>query len=903
MSDTSQAQLSFGSLLGEKPTSVPTEQAVTADDKVRDIRVGEQDANMAPMLKAYLKTKSQFPDKVVLFQVGDFYEIFFDDASRVAEILQIRLTARHKDQLNPVPMCGVPIHAIENYLPKLLDAGVSCVVVAQTEEEPGKKGMVGREISRIVTPGVRYQGDGLDEKAFNFLAALCFDKHGAGAASVVDVSTGRLIVSETAGIEELVETLRRFRPAEVIIPSTVFSVPLEKTDRHYRDIRKTIEQLGAATLYRPFAKISAAEVARTIKPFVDETPVELSPLSALGLATTQVLLGYVEEISCGTLPKLSQISIGEHANAVFIDSATRRNLELTETLIGGDKKHSLVSHIDYTQTPMGYRLFLEWILAPSTDLKEITSRHDAVEYLIKNASVLTAVREALPAVRDLDRLITRIGTPRATPREAKALGESLEKLPAILAVLGANTVGALQDVVAGFDPLADVYERVKAAIVDDPPAKANEGDLIRDGFDEEVDKFRHIRRDGQSMLARLEQEERERTGISGLKVKYNSVFGYFIEVTKTHLAKIPADYERKQTLVNAERFVTKALKDFEVSILSARGRQIERERELFNELRAWISLQATRIQEMSRKLSLLDVLSAFAELARRHNYCRPVMRQDIELIIKSGRHSVVEQVVGEHNFVPNDTYLNGKDRRFAILTGPNMGGKSTYLRQVGLIQLLAQTGSFVPAKSCELGIVDRIFTRIGAADDLTRGDSTFMVEMREAATIVTRATKRSLVLIDEIGRGTATTDGLAIATAIAEWLHDKVCCRTIFATHFHELTELGQQKDGAFCLSVGVIEKDHEVVFTHRIEEKVGDRSYGIEVAKLAGLPNELITRAFRLLKEMDGKTTVKPLVENVTIDASRDTLAQAIADIDIDRLTPLEALNQLSQLKQKVDR
>ena len=879
---------------------------------------------LAPMLQQYVDLKERYPEHLLLFQVGDFYEVFFDDAKIAADVLDIRLTSRDKDQENPIPMCGVPQHALDNYLPKLLKDGLSCVVMSQVEEgakSKNKKGGVRREITRIVTPGVRYEGDGLDERKFNYLAAVCMSSGDIGVVSYVDVSTGHLRAQEAESTEEILEILQRITPSEILIPSQLFEVPVQSNEVWLRAVKQFADEIAARLVTRPFERVSRGEVqSRIAELLTSENPsTALETLPPVGLAALATTLNYVEDVSFTSTPRLSKFTVDLGQQSVLIDTATRRNLELSETRMTGDRKNSLIYHIDYCKTAMGARQLSEWIHAPSSNIEEIIARHDAVEELAGDDVRLEDLRRLLVGVRDLDRLVSRVTAGRATPSDLGMLTGSLASLPEVVELLESCKSDLLAGLTQACDQLTDVYQRLSEALVEQPPVRLNEGGIFGDGFHEEIDRLRDIRSDGRSWLTRLENSEKEKTGITALKIKYNNVFGYFIEVTKTHLAKVPAHYERKQTLANAERYVTQELKEQEVAILSAKSKQVELERELFVELRAFIASQAGRIQQTSSVLSQLDVLGSFAHLSRQHNYVRPLMREDQEVRIERGRHPVVEQVLGAHNFVPNDCQMNGQERRFAVLTGPNMGGKSTYLRQVGLMQLLAQAGSFVPAASAELGVVDRIFTRIGAADDLSRGDSTFMVEMREAAVIVRKATSRSLVLIDEVGRGTATSDGLAIALAVAEWLHDHIGCRTIFATHFHQLTELERMKDGAFCLSVGVVEREKDIVFTHRIEERAADRSYGIEVARLAGLPEALLARAVEVLtafsdvSEESGmgvsraaKPTTAPAANT---DRSVDRMSQGAREI-LDRLrtsrpdtmTPLQALTELSELKEMLD-
>ena len=936
MSDSTAAQLSLGNVLETGKQTAQSIEPVVADQAAardldegqdniarRRIRLAPQTAELAPMMRHYLKLKEEHPQHLLLYQVGDFYEIFFEDAKIASAVLGIRLTARHKDQPDPVPMCGVPVHAVENYVPRLLKAGFSCVILSQVGDAQNKKGMMAREISRIVTPGVRFEGDGLDETQFNYLAAVCLNTRQQGAVSYVDVSTGHLRLQPVETSEELVEVLRRIRPTEILLPGSLFTLPAERGERWLREAKRVAQDLNCRVVTRPFVDVTREELSVRLNDLLPPGDAALrsqalgmvQDLDREGLASLAVILDYVREVSFGHMPRLSHLSVEERTAAVFIDAATRRNLELTETRIDGQRKNSLLGHIDYTRTAMGSRLLADWLLSPSTNLEQIEARLDCVGELCAKGEALENLREKLCGIRDIDRLTSRITGNRATPRDFMALRESLESLPAIDKSLKGLDSPLFSALAQQFDALEDVAQRLISALVDDPPNKITEGGIFRDGYHAEIDRLRRIHTEGRHWLAALENRERQRTGIAGLKVRFNNVFGYFIEVTKANLHKVPSDYERRQTLTNAERFITRELKDYEVSLLSAKARQIDLERELFLELREWLSAQSGRIQLTARLLAMLDVLSALSHLASKHNYCRPQLGDGLKMRVVGGRHPVVERVLGEHNFVANDVLLDGAERRFAVLTGPNMGGKSTYLRQVGLIQLLAQAGSYVPAQSAELGLVDRIFTRIGAADDLARGDSTFMVEMREAAAIVKKATSRSLVLIDEVGRGTATTDGLAIAEAIAEWLHDRIGCRTVFATHFHELTELARTKPGVFCLSVGVIERDLDIIFTHRIEEKAADRSYGIEVARLAGLPESLLQRAETLIEQGEARLPAVNDAEGMG-RAERmgsrkggegsdipQLLIERIKDYHPNSMTPLQALHELIALKRLLDK
>lgn len=866
---------------------------------------------LAPMLQHYVETKRKYPEHLLLFQVGDFYEIFFEDAHKASGILNIRLTSRNKDDPDAIPMCGVPIHALDNYLPKLLRAGVSCVLMSQVEDSKGKKGGVSREISRIVTPGIRFEGDGLDEKSFNFLLAVSFSSRGAGALSFSDVSTGVLRVVEVESVDELLDMIQRVSPSEIVLPSVVDSIPVEKDEVWVRRVRAYGEETGVRVLFRPFERMKRESMSQRLEKLLSgAVPPFVSALGQEALSAVTALLDYVDDVSFGNTPMLSEFSFLESGQGLVLDAATRRNLELTETRIDGERRNSLLNRIDYTRTAMGARQLGEWLLSPSTKREEIQARHGAVEELIAQVDCLEAFREVLLGVRDIDRLVSRITTRRAMPSDLGALRDSLRNLPKFAEYMKRCHSVLFEELAGRFDVLHDVWERLDEVLVDEPPIKLVDGGIVRKGVHSELDRLKKLAEEGSSWLVELEQRERQATSIPSLKVKYNNVFGYFIEISKAHQEKAPAHYERRQTLVNAERFVTKELKEFEQEVLSARSRQIDLEREIFTELRNWVAENVARLQRSARVISTIDVLCSYAYAARKHAYIRPELREDGMLKIVGGRHPVVEQVLGQQNFIPNDVRLDGEKRRFAVLTGPNMGGKSTYLRQVGLIQLLAQAGSFVPATSAELTLVDRIFTRIGAADDLARGDSTFMMEMREAAIISKKATARSLVLVDELGRGTATTDGLAIAWAIAEWLHDVIRCKSVFATHFHELNDLVANRDGVFCLSVGVVEHADSVVFTHRIEEEAAMRSYGLEVAELAGLPTALLVRAREVFEELgqrekqqvahlpkrEGAVGFSPEKEKKLL--AFETLGERIAGLQINSLTPLQAMMELEKLQ-----
>lgn len=891
-------------------SSAPRERTIELQPPAAEVPSPKE---LAPMLQQYVETKRKYPEHLLLFQVGDFYEVFFDDAIKASEVLSIRLTSRNKDNPDSIPMCGVPVHALDSYLPRLIRGGFSCVIVSQVEDGRGKKGAVQREISRIITPGIRFEGDGLDERSYNFLLSLRFTSRGTGAVSFADVSTGVLRIAEVEGADELIDMLQRVQPTELLVPSLIDGLPLDRDEAWMRRVRALAEEAKIRLSYRPFDRVRRDALQERLTGRISgELPAFLEQLGPDALSSVSSLLDYVDDISFGKAPAISELSFLEAGRGMVLDAATRRNLEICETRIDGDKRNSLLGRIDYTRTAMGARQLGEWILAPSTDREEITARHESVEELIRRSEALELFREILVGVRDIDRLVSRITTNRAVPADLGALRDSLRRLPEFQAALSASTSALLVDLSLRFDALEEIHRKLSETLVDEPPVKLLDGGIIREGIEPELDRLKKLGNDGTSWLVELEQRERIATGIPSLKVKFNNVFGYFIEISKTHLEKAPTHYERRQTLVNAERFVTRELKDFEQEVLSAKSRQVDLERELFSALRTWVGERVPAIQRTARVLATVDLLGSFAHAARRHVYVRPVLREDGVLNIVGGRHPVVEQVLGQQNFIPNDVRLDEDCRRFAVLTGPNMGGKSTYLRQTGLIQLLAQAGSFVPAASAEVPIVDRIFTRIGASDDLARGDSTFMMEMREAAIIAKKAGKSSLVLVDELGRGTATTDGLAIARAIAEWLHDVIGCKTLFATHFHELNSLVENRDGVFCLSVGVVEDGDEVQFTHRIDECAADRSYGLEVAALAGLPARLLARAREVFDELgSAESTARPVTvapeprrasyaspQTEQRNVILEDLVGSLAALAPDSMTPLDALVELDRLR-----
>ncbi len=890
--------------LPESPVAPASAESVSeATPQVED---GErlQPVDMAPMLRQYLQVQHDHPEHLIFFQVGDFYEVFFESAITVAEVLNIRLTSRDKHADNPIPMCGVPIRAFESYLPKILLAGYRAVVVSQVEDgkrnpKNGKLKAVRREITRIVTPGVRLE-EGLNERSSNFCAAAVFIPDG-GAVVAFDISTGQLKIKECETREELVDAVERLRVSEIILPSTINDRPV-KNEKWLSELRARLNESQTAIISRAFSDLSTAEE------FFPQSKDLARPIrAALG-----TLFTYVREVSCGRLHGVSCYSIEKAGLGSLIDSSTVRNLEVLETRIDGDKKYSVFSKIDRTRTAMGSRLLQDWLISSRPELDEVQARHGLVGELCDKSSLLADLRNSLGSVKDLERLVSKVQAFRSSPQEIAIIRDSLAVIPAI-----SNLLESLQEPLAGdlrtrLPQLVELRDLLSEALVQDPPYRLGERPCFQPRYHYELRKLYELTTDVGQRLLELETKERARSGIANLRIKQAAGFGYCYEVSRANASKVPVDYERRQTLTNVERFVTPELKAFEIEIFAAEENHAQLERELFQELQSKVASFAQQIQTAAQVLSELDVLCAFAELAVEQNYVRPEMTEGEELCIEGGRHPVIEQVIGQTNFVANDARLDGDKRRFAVLTGPNMGGKSTYLRQIGLIQLMAQMGSFVPARRATLGMVDRIFTRIGASDDLSRGESTFMVEMRETSTILRRASRKSLVLIDEVGRGTATSDGRAIALAVSDYLLDAVGCRTVFATHFHELTT-ALEREGVFFLAVGVEEIGSEISLTHRILEQIGDKSYGIEVAKLAGLPSSVIERAQHYLSFSDSETLVTDLsegsVRNETLaplvpvplnkEASvYEPILKEIAGLELESLTPIEAMIFLNTLK-----
>jgi len=891
-----------------------------------------------PLMRQYAAVKKEHPTALLFFRLGDFYELFFDDAIVASKELQITLTSRNKEKGIAVPMCGVPHHAAEGYIGKLIRKGFKVAICEQMEDVRLAKKLVRREVTRVVTPGTAADSL-LGSEENNFLAALAQVGESVGFAAL-DLSTGEFRATEFSGenaMRRVQEELEQLRPKELLYGS---AAPLFDGRRRQVSFDRTQEIAGSAhalPTHLPQPRAAGAAWAET--PLDDwifapdhaipllENHFGVLSLEGFGLAgrtaaaaAAGAILHYVRSTQRGALDHVDRIGWYERQNCLVLDAVTVRNLELIEPLFAGaDAGTTLFRSIDSTITPMGKRLLRAWLLRPSLDLAEINARLDAVEASVRETIAREELRRALDGVLDLERLLSRVTLETANPRDVLALAASLAKIPAIKTAAGRFPAERLKTLRESLDELSELRERIEKTIVAEPPLSFADGGVIAAGVDRDLDELRELSRNSKQVLAQIEQRERGRTGIASLKVKFNSIFGYYIEVSKPNLHLVPQDYERKQTLVGAERFTTPELKEYEAKILDAQEKIVEIERRLFTELRVAIASEAKRIRQTALALAEVDVLSSLGHVAALRNYCRPQFIATTDggsgnLEIIEGRHPVIEQqemAGGSERFVPNDLYLNASTHTILLLTGPNMGGKSTYLRQTALMVILAQMGSFVPARSTRLSVMDRVFTRIGASDNLARGRSTFMVEMTETAAILHTATARSLILLDEVGRGTSTYDGLAIAWAAVEYLHARVRAKTLFATHYFELTELAEQLSGVKNYHVSVKETGGGIAFLRKVEPGAADRSYGIEVAKLAGLPNEVITRAREVLTEHE--SAERDLTEHLSPGASppptqltiftpiSQPVLEKLREVDLNRLTPLEALNLLAELKKEI--
>ena len=872
---------------------------------------GKNQDTTTPLMKQYWAIKNQHRDHILFFRMGDFYELFYDDAKVAAEVLGLTLTARGHGAAGDVPLAGFPHHALDGYLAKMIKAGYKVAICEQVEDPKKAKTIVKREVIDVVTPGTVLSDDLLESKRNNFLVAVYFKGELCGMAKA-DLSTGEFSVTEFRR-EEIQDYLLNAQPSEVLVSE-------EQEDylrKHVRNVVHFTVTTRAEWLFaRDFAYETLIRHFKTVslKGFGCE---DLDP----GISAAGVLIHYLEENKKAQLAHIRQLSRHYPQEHMILDPATLRNLEILTTLQGERKEGSLIGILDRTVTPMGGRLIRGWVQFPLRRVPEINRRLDSVEELVSRSDVREKLRKHMGRIGDLERLISRIAVRRCNARDLLALKKSLAVLPEIQQEMAPLESALLAELREGFRDVSDLTDLIGRAIVDEPPVAVTEGGIIRKGFHAELDEYREIAFSGKKWIANLQALERQKTGIPSLKVGYNKVFGYYIEVTKTHLSKVPPGYIRKQTLVNAERYITPELKEYEEKILTAEEKMAALEYELFEQVRSQIAGAAERIQQNARVIAQVDVLCSLAALAEAENYTKPVVDDGLEIEIKDGRHPVVEKMlpVGEV-FIPNDTYLSNRDHQILVITGPNMAGKSTYIRQVGLIALLAQMGSFVPAKSARIGVVDRIFTRVGASDNLVGGESTFLVEMNEMANILNNATERSLLLLDEIGRGTSTFDGLSIAWSVVEYLHNnpKVAAKTLFATHYHELTELELILPRVKNYNIAVKEWGDQIVFLRKIVRGGCDHSYGIQVARLAGLPRPVVERAREILANLEADEltpTRQPRlarrtkqrrgmrIQQLSLFAQPDEeLRRELEKLDINNMTPLQALNKLNELRQKLN-
>jgi len=883
-------------------------------------------------MRQYLEVKDAYPDCIVFFRLGDFYEMFFDDAVVVARTLDLTLTSRDKGKENPIPMCGVPHHASRHYIGKLVELGHKVAICEQMEDPAKAKGIVRREVVRVVTPGVVLDEEQLDPKAACTLCAIVLDEKSGRRVGLahLDVSTGEFAVTEL-GVDELTDELARLEPREVLVDHDALATRLDPAALKAR-VRTTWSALPEET---PPDGVKARRLLEEVLGASLDHALEAAAATApgpLALRAGAAAVAYARATQPkGTLP-IATLRPYRAGDALLLDEATRANLELFVTLQGGRREGSLYHVLDATRTAMGGRLLRRWLASPLTDVAAIRRRLDAVEWLVEHAAARAELSAALAEVYDLERLAGRISLGVAAPRDLAALRRSLERLPDVRArlvqamdespALERLARPALLDAAAGGglgdDLCEEVARAIAAVLVDDPPAQWRDGGFVRRGWSPELDELVDLAAGGREKVAAIEARERERTGISSLKIRHNRVFGYYLEITRSNLDRVPKDYVRKQTLANAERFVTPELADYEAKILHADERRLELELEAWERLRVEVARAVGRLLRLGEAVARLDALASLAEVAHVSGYCRPEVTDDLRLEIEDGRHPVVERLAAAGRFVPNDLALDPDDAQLIVLTGPNMAGKSTAMRQAALITIMAQVGSFVPAGRAHVGVVDRVFTRVGASDNLARGDSTFMVEMRETANILRHATRRSLVVLDEIGRGTSTYDGMAIAWSVAEFLHDKIGAKTLFATHYHELTALTRTRPRVRNFSTAVREHKDEIIFLHKVVPGGASRSYGIQVARLAGLDKSVIARAKELLATLERGDALTPRADQMSlftpaqpapapapapaVEGPTD-LERALLSLDVDGLTPREALATLAELQQRARR
>ena len=868
-------------------------------------------AEFSPMMQHYLETKKQYKDCVLFYRLGDFYEMFFEDAEIVSRELELTLTGKDCGQEKRAPMSGIPYHAADSYIAKLIEKGYKVAICEQVEDPKQAKGIVKREVIRVVTPGTVIESNLLEEKKNNYIMAIYKSGLYFGI-SVCDISTGEFLATQIVehnNFARLLDEISRYSPAEIIVSDMMFN---SKTE--IEKIKERFETYISKESEESFD--GEYELLSGMYNIIDDKNEKIKNLSdkKLAIYAINALLKYLEDTQKTSLDHINTIKIYNTTRYMALDINARRNLEITEKMRDKSKKGTLLWVLDKTSTSMGGRLLRRWLNDPLIDRKEINDRLDAVEELKDSIILRGDVIDALKKVYDIERLAGKISYGNANGRDMISLKNSVKQLPEIKKVLSTTGAGLLKEIYENIDTLDDIYEIIEKSIVDEPPIGVKDGGIIKIGYDPEIDKLKLATTEGKKWILELEAKEREQTGIKGLKVGFNKVFGYFIEVTKSNLSMVPDRYVRKQTLTNCERYITEELKNLENQILGAEERVVTLEYNAFCEIRSLIEKQIQRIQKTATLVSTLDVLVSFATVAEDMNYVKPEVDNGGVIDIKEGRHPVIEKMISNSNFVPNDTYLDEEENRLAIITGPNMAGKSTYMRQVALITLMAQVGSFVPASYAKIGVVDKIFTRVGASDDLSMGQSTFMVEMMEVATILKEATKNSLVILDEIGRGTSTYDGLSIAWAVAEFIADKEKCgaKTLFATHYHELTELENKVEGVKNYSIAVKEKGEDIIFLRKIVDGGTDESYGVHVARLAGVPQVVTKKANEILQSLERRNVLNnKIIEQTPKKESADQIdmynykiaevAHEIDRIDFNQLTPIDALNTLVKIKEKL--
>lgn len=877
-------------------------------------------AELTPMMQQYMETKKEYPDCILFYRLGDFYEMFFDDAITASRELEITLTGKNCGLEERAPMCGVPYHAVDGYLNRLVSKGYKVAICEQMEDPATAKGLVKRDVVRIVTPGTNLDTQSLDETKNNYIMCVVYiaDRYGL---SVADVTTGEYLVTELGDSEKLFDEIYKFMPSELICNEAFYMSGM--------DLELLKEKLGITIYSLDAWYFDDAICQRTLKEHFHVNVMEGLGLADYdcGVIAAGALLQYLLETQKRDLSHITKLSVYASGKYMLLDSSTRRNLELCETLREKQKRGSLLWVLDKTKTAMGARTLRKYIEQPLIDRKEIERRLNAVDELKNNAISREEIREYLSPIYDLERLVCKITYQSANPRDLIAFESSLSMLPHIKYILQEMKAPLLHEIYEHLDTLEELCDLIQSAIQDDPPLAMKEGGIIKDGYNEEVDRLRSAKSDGKEWLAKLEADEREKTGIKNLRIRYNKVFGYYLEVTNSFKNLVPDYYTRKQTLANAERYIIPELKELEDTILGAEDRLYALEYQLYCEVRDQIAREILRIQCTAHAIAQLDTFASMALVAERNQYVRPKINEKGVINIKDGRHPVVEKMIPNDMFIANDTYLNDKKNRISIITGPNMAGKSTYMRQTALIVLMAQIGSFVPAASADIGLVDRIFTRVGASDDLASGQSTFMVEMTEVANILRNATNKSLLILDEIGRGTSTFDGLSIAWAVIEHISNSklLGAKTLFATHYHELTELEGKIDNVNNYCIAVKEKGDDIIFLRKIVKGGADKSYGIQVARLAGVPDSVIQRAKEIVEELihaDITERIKDIASHGheqpkakpkhydEVDLAQMSLFDTVKDddvideiksLDISNLTPIEALNTLYQLQNKL--